>query len=213
MEFTDVLAGRYTTRAFTDAAVTDEQLRRVLGAGLAMPHAGNTYDWRVIVLRREQRHPRWAAIHAAMLNQDYLAEAPVVAVFVVQPQWWAARYKGNVETLLGSRILAAERHGDLLAHLNAGIGVEKLTTLLVGEAMMAVGASVLAAVDLGLGAGLTVCHPEDLHAALELPDDVVVCQTGILALGHPADAERKRAPKPDIADMVHSGGWDRTLVG
>ena len=58
MEYSPLLAGRRSTRRFdTDRDVPDDVLERVLAAPLAMPHAGNTYDWRGVVLRRRDRDP------------------------------------------------------------------------------------------------------------------------------------------------------------
>ncbi|HEV8624678.1 MAG TPA: nitroreductase family protein, partial [Acidimicrobiia bacterium] len=68
MEYGDLLAGRRSTRRFdTSRDVPDALLERVLAAPLAMPHAGNTYDWRGIVLRRRDRDPAtWPAVFAAL---------------------------------------------------------------------------------------------------------------------------------------------------
>jgi nitroreductase len=102
MEYAELLAGRRSTRPFdTVRDVPDEVLERVLAAPLAMPHAGNTYDWRGIVLRRRDRDPdRWPTVFSALLEQSYIEEAAVVIVYAVQPGWWAGRYRANVAELV-----------------------------------------------------------------------------------------------------------------
>lgn len=214
MEYTELLAGRRSTRHFdTSREVPDELLERVLAAPLAMPHAGNTYDWRGVVLRRRDRDPdRWPAVFSALLEQSYVEEADVLIVYAVQPGWWAEQYRANVATLVERGLIDPARHKILLETVGDGIGDPKaLTTGLVGEAMMGVTAGMLAAIDAGLGATVTGCRPGDLARALELPDGVVLCPYGILALGWPAvagdGAAPVGAPKPPVGTMYFSDRW------
>lgn len=214
MEYTELLAGRRSTRHFdTSREVPDELLERVLAAPLAMPHAGNTYDWRGIVLRRRDRDPgRWPAVFSALLEQSYVEEADVLIVYAVQPGWWAEQYRANVATLVERGLIDPARHQVLLETVGAGPGDPKaLAAGLVGEAMMGVAAGMLAAIDAGLGATVTGCRPGDLAKALELPDGVVLCPYGVLALGWPAvardGAASAAAPKPPVGEMYFSERW------
>ena len=213
MEFTELLAGRRSTRRFdTSRDVPDELLARVLGAPLAMPHAGNTYDWRGVVLRRRDRDPdRWPAVFTALLEQSYVEEAAVLVAYAVQPDWWAEQYRANVAELVRRGLIDPERHELLLETVGAGPGDRRaLTAGLIGEAMMGVTAAMLAAIDAGLGATVTACRPGDLAKALDLPDGAVLCPYGILALGWPAPGEAPTsagAPKPQLAEMYYSKSW------
>jgi nitroreductase len=215
MEYADLLAGRRSTRRFdTERDVPDDVLERVLAAPLAMPHAGNTYDWRGVVLRRRDRDAAtWPAVHAALLGQSYVEEAAVLVAFAVQPGWWAEQYRANVAELVDRGLIDPARAGDLLAVVEAGPGDERfLTTGLIGEAMMGVAAAMLAAVDAGLGATVTACRPVELAAALGVPDGAVLCQWGVLALGWPgatADAPAGGAPKPAVTDLYFEQRWGR----
>jgi nitroreductase len=216
MEYADLLAGRRSTRRFdTGRDVPDEVLERVLAAPLAMPHAGNTYDWRGVVLRRRDRDAdRWPAVHAALLGQSYVEEAAVLVAYAVQPGWWAERYRANVAALVDRGLIDPARHRGLMAMVESGPGDEGfLTTGLIGEAMMGVGAAMLAALDAGLGATVTACRAAELAAALGLPDGVVICPWGVLAIGWPApaagDAPTTGAPKPAVADMYFGERWGR----
>ena len=214
MEYTELLAGRRSTRHFdTGREIPDGVLERVLAAPLAMPHAGNTYDWRGVVLRRRDRDPdRLPAVFSALLEQSYVEEADVLIVYAVQPGWWAEQYRANVATLVERGLIDPARHKVLLETVGGGIGdPEALSTGLIGEAMMGVAAGMLAAIDAGLGATVTGCRPGDLARALELPDDVVLCPYGILALGWPAVAgdgvASVGAPKPAVGNMYFSDRW------
>ena len=218
MEFAALLADRRSTRRFDpEREVPDDVLARVLAAPLAMPHAGNTYDWRGVVLRRRDRDPdSWPAVFAALMEQGYVEEAPVVVAFAVQPAWWEQRYRANVAELVDRGLIDPARHQRLLALIEAGPGDDMpLHTLLVGEAMMGVGAAMLAALDAGLGATVTACRPAELHTALGLPDGVVVCPAGVLALGWPAPGSGPPptggAPKPKLDEMYHAGSWGTPL--
>jgi nitroreductase len=218
MDYADLLAGRRSTRRFDPGRdLPDAVLERVLAAPLAMPHAGNTYDWRGVVLRRRDRDAdSWPAVYAALLEQSYVEEAAVVVAFAVQPAWWAQRYRANVAALIERRLLDPERHRGLLAMVDSGPGdTVDLTTGLIGEAMMGVAAAMLAALDAGLGATVTACRPAELAAALGLPDGAVLCPWGVLALGWPLVAAggegRPGAPKPALEEMYFSGSWGRPL--
>jgi nitroreductase len=219
MEYADLLAGRRSTRRFdTTRDVPDAVLERVLGAPLAMPHAGNTYDWRGVVLRRRDRDPKtWPAVYSALLEQSYVEEAAAVVAFAVQPAWWAERYQANVAALVERGLIDPARHRGLLAMVDSGPGNSvDLVTGLIGEAMMGVAAAMLAALDVGLGATVTACSPPALSAALGLPEGAILCPWGVLALGWPADsaaASGAGAPKPSLDTMYFAGRWGAALLG
>ncbi len=217
MEYSALLAGRRSTRRFdTGRDVPDDVLERILAAPLAMPHAGNTYDWRGVVLRRRDRDPQtWPAVFSALLEQSYVEEAAVVIVWAVQPGWWAERYRANVAELVERGLIDPARQKGLLTMVESGPGDDGLTTLLIGEAMMGVAAAMLAALDAGLGATVTACRPVELAAALGLPDGAVLCPAGVLAVGWPADGAAPvppggGAPKPPLAKQYFTGRWSRT---
>lgn len=220
MEYGALLARRRSTRRFDPGRdVPDDVLERVLAAPLAMPHAGNTYDWRGVVLRRRDRDPQtWPAVFSALLEQSYVEEAAVVVVWAVQPGWWAERYRANVAELVERGLVDPARQKGLLTMVESGPADDAgapgggLATLLIGEAMMGVAAAMLAALDAGLGATVTACRPAELAAALGLPDGAVLCPAGVLAVGWPAaDAAPASpgAPKPPLPEQYFTGRWGR----
>lgn len=212
---TDLLDSRRSTRRFdTDREIPSEILERVLRAPLAMPHAGNTYDWRAVVVSRRRRDAAtWPAIFDALLSQSYVEEAAELVMWTVQPAWWAANYRRNIDALVDRRLLDPARAGELLDLVSQGPQQEfSLTTALCGEAMMGVAAAMLVAIDAGLGATVTACRPARLAEALGLPGDATVLPFGVLALGHPADAPPQRPAKPALADVYYRDRWGQALT-
>lgn len=213
-ELRDLLENRRSTRRFdAERDIPSGVLDAVLRAPLAMPHAGNTYDWRAIVLLRRDRDPeRWPAIFDALLSQHYVEEAAALVVWTVQPAWWEANYRRNVDELVERGLIDAARHGALLELIAAG--PERgfpLVGALAGEAMMGVAAAMLAAIDASLGATITACRPARLAAALGVPDQAVVLPFGVLAIGHPAAPAGGAPAKPALADVYYAGRWGRRL--
>lgn len=211
---TELLESRRSTRRFDpDRDVDGGVLERVLRAPLTMPHAGNTYDWRAVVLRRRSRDPAtWPQVFEALLSQSYVDEAAAVVVWTVQPGWWAENYRRNIADLVERRLLDPERAGSLLDLAGAGPESEfPLATALAGEAMMGLAAAMLVAIDAGLGATVTACRPAMLARALGLPEGALVLPFGVLALGHPVDGPPGRPAKPEIADVYYRNRWGEPL--
>jgi len=211
---TDLLESRRSTRRFDpDRDVAGDVLERILRAPLTMPHAGNTYDWRALVLRRRERDPdAWPRIFEALLSQSYVEEAAVVLVWTVQPGWWAENYRRNIADLVERRLLDPERAGSLLDLVGSGPESEfALAPALAGEAMMGLAAAMLVAIDAGLGATVTACRPAMLAGALGLPEGAVVLPFGVLAIGHPAGGPPQRPNKPEIRDVYYRNRWGEPL--
>lgn len=214
MDLEEAFAARRSVRRFdTERDVPEDVLRTVLGAALSMPHAGNTYDWRAVLLRRDRRDPeRWPAVFDALLGQQYVEEASVLAVWVVQPRWWADHYGTNLAALVEQDLVERDRAGQLLDAMAEPPDPRSLLLPLVGDMMMGVGAVVLSAVAHGLGATVTGCHPGSLARALDLPRDVFVAPHGVLAIGYPADDLPPRPAKPSVESVCFDGAWGVPLA-
>ncbi len=107
MDFTEVIRTRRSVRSFSDRAVPNDVLRRVLEGARVAPSGNNRQPWRYIAVR-DETHRR--AIAAAAYDQMFIASAPVVFVCC------AERY-GNTY----------EPHGDLAGLVDAIIGIDHLT--------------------------------------------------------------------------------------
>ncbi|MBD3210060.1 nitroreductase [Candidatus Micrarchaeota archaeon] len=89
MEFYDVIQERHSCRSFLEKEVENEKLRRILGAVLQAPSAGNLQAYRIYVVRsREARE----GIARAALDQQFIAKAPIVLVFCADKSRSEMRY-------------------------------------------------------------------------------------------------------------------------
>ncbi len=118
MEFADVLARRRSVRHFnTKLAVSDEDVRALLLAGISAPSAGNIQPWRFTVLRTAEARERLSGA----LAQRWATSAPVVIVVSVDPRPCAARYGARGEMLYAIQDTAAAVGNILLAAVDRGL--------------------------------------------------------------------------------------------
>ncbi len=119
LEFFEVLKLRRSTRAFTDEAVTDDEIVKLLEAARLAPSAGNVQPWFFVVVRDAETKRR---ICEAALNQSFIEKAPVVIVVCADPEKSKQRYGGRGETLFCVQDSAAAVQNLLLAAVDLGLG-------------------------------------------------------------------------------------------
>lgn len=83
MEFFEVLEKRYSVRAYKPDPIDDATLTKILEAINSAPSAGNLQAYEVIVVRDPERKRQLAR---AAWDQMFIAQAPVVLVFVANPE-------------------------------------------------------------------------------------------------------------------------------
>ncbi|NBF40568.1 MAG: nitroreductase [Spirochaetes bacterium] len=66
---------RASARSFTDEAVSEGQLTRILEAGRVAPSAKNRQAWRFVVIQRPDMRRR---VQEAAFGQEYVGQAPAV---------------------------------------------------------------------------------------------------------------------------------------
>lgn len=66
---------RASVRSFTDEAVSEEELTRILEAGRIAPSAKNRQAWRFVVIQRPDMRQR---VQEAAYGQEYVGQAPVI---------------------------------------------------------------------------------------------------------------------------------------
>lgn len=149
-----LLQRRRSIREFEPRPVDERELEAVLGAANAAPSAGDLQAYEVVLVHAPAAR---AALARAALGQAFVAEAPVVLVFLADPGRSAAKY--------GAR--GAERY----ALLDAGI---------------ACAFAHLRAADLGLGSTWVGAFDDAAVAhAVGAPPDLV--PVALLPLGYPAE--------------------------
>ncbi len=154
MNVLEAINARQSIRAYQSRPVEPEKLEAVLSAANRAASAANLQAYHIYVVRDDARKQ---ALAAAAAGQKFLASAPVVLVFAVEPARSAAKYGPR-----GEQIYCLQ------------------------DACAAVGNAMLAAVELGLGSCWVDAVNEDLAGqALGLPAGRRAAV--ILPLGYPAE--------------------------
>jgi nitroreductase len=90
----DVIRERRATGSFESVPVHDEDLKKILQAGLEAPSGYNLQPWRFVVVRDPEQRKK---LRVAAMNQPKVEEAPVVVVACGDPLGWR---DGDLEEML-----------------------------------------------------------------------------------------------------------------
>jgi nitroreductase len=96
MQFFDVIEQRRSVRAFGRRVVQAEILDKLLQAALLAPSAGDLQAYEIVAIERAELK---SALAPAALNQDFIAEAPVVLVFLADVRRSESKYGRRGATL------------------------------------------------------------------------------------------------------------------
>ncbi|HID07416.1 MAG TPA: nitroreductase [Armatimonadetes bacterium] len=96
MDFFEAVAQRHSIRAYKPDPLPDDILQRILETINAAPSAGNLQGYEVVVVRDPERKRMLAR---AAFGQNFIAQAPVVLVFLQNPRRSASRYGQRGATL------------------------------------------------------------------------------------------------------------------
>jgi nitroreductase len=83
--FSQAIRERRATPSFLPNPVPEEDLRKILEAGLSAPSAYNLQPWRFVVVRDAAQRAR---LREAAMKQAKVEEAPVVIVACADPEGW-----------------------------------------------------------------------------------------------------------------------------
>jgi len=119
MDVFDAIKGRRSIRSFKDEEVKNEDLMRILEAGIWAPSAGNLQPWEFIVVRDKITKSRLAM---AAYGQGFIAEAPVVIVVCANTERSASYYGERGRSLYCIQDTAAAIQNMLLAAYALGYG-------------------------------------------------------------------------------------------
>lgn len=114
MDYFELVSTRHSVRAYTRQDVGAGALERILRAANRAPSAGNLQAFEVVAVRSSERRRRLAR---AAFGQEFVAEAPVVLVFLTHPARSAKRYgtRGERMYALQDATIAAT-YAQLAAH-------------------------------------------------------------------------------------------------
>jgi nitroreductase len=96
MEFMTLIEERQSVRAYQQVEIEDEKLRKILHAANRAPSAGNLQAYQIVVLRSSQARQ---ALARAALDQEFIAQAPVVLAFLTDPGRSGIKYSSRGERL------------------------------------------------------------------------------------------------------------------
>jgi nitroreductase len=222
MELNDALRSTGAVRDFTDQAVDDAVLARVLDTARFAPSGGNAQAWRIVVIKDPERRRRLRDSYLAG-SRDYLA----LSVAGLRP--WAPTNDRDAE----ARALAAENpaapagfaerfdEAPVLLALFADLSLLAAVDRDADRYTFAGGASIypfawsilLAAHDEGLGGVITtiaIREEERVKALLSAPDPLALA--AVIALGYPVRRPRRLRRQP-VASFASVDSIDGPIFG
>jgi nitroreductase len=201
LDLIEALRGTGAARAFTDEAVPDGVLHRILDNARFAPSGGNRQGWRIIVVQDPTVRTKLRDLYLAGWY-EYLAQVgagltPFAPVTDEEAEAAAVARAGEVAAQAAATPGGFAEHFDevpvllvLLADLRALAAVDKdldRYTLAGGASIYPFAWSVLLAARAeGLGGVITtmpIRREPEMKALLEVPDELVVA--GVIALGRP----------------------------
>jgi nitroreductase len=116
MEFSELIAARYSVRAYRPDPVEDEKLQAVLEAARLAPTAANRQPFQLVVLHTAGRLEEIGKIY----HRPWFVQAPlVIAVCAISSQAWVRESDRFNARLIDSAIVADHL---ILAAANLGLG-------------------------------------------------------------------------------------------
>ncbi len=150
MNVLEAIRARQSIRAYQPRPVEPEKLAAILSAANQAPSAANLQAYRIVVVRDDARKQ---ALVAAAAGQKFLATAPVVLVFAVDPARSAQKYGPRGEQVYCMQDACAAVSNAMLAAVELGLGtcwVDAVDEQMAGRAV-ALPAGLRAAVILPVG--------------------------------------------------------------
>ena len=159
----EAILTRRSVREFEKKPIDDKLIGVILYAGTHAPSAGNIQEWEFVVVKDEEQKKKLAK---AALEQDFIADAPVVIVVCANLERTSMKYGKRGETLYAIQ--------------DTAFAIENM--MLIAHA-------------LGLGSCPVGAFEEDsvMHV-VELPDNVR--PVAIIPIGYPAEKPEKPARIP-----------------
>lgn len=119
MDVFEAIKGRKSIRGFVPEPIKDEDLEKILEAGIAAPSAGNCQPWEFVIVKDLKNKQK---LVQAARGQSFLAEAPVVVVICADVNRSASRYGERGSSLYSIQDTAAVAQNIHLAAYALGYG-------------------------------------------------------------------------------------------
>jgi len=119
MEVSEAIRNRKSVRRFSDAKVSDAAIKELLELAAQAPSAGNTQEWRFVVVRERETKQRLS--EAYMIGRKYQLEAPVIIVVCADMEAIGDAYGERGKSLYAFQDTAAAVENMLLAAAGMGL--------------------------------------------------------------------------------------------
>lgn len=194
----EFLRSRRSVRRFTDQAVDDACLNRILETGLCAPNSHNRQPWRFAIVQTKAGRSRLADEMA----EEFRVALEMEGVHPAEASQQLARSRSRIEgapvvIVLCVDYTAMDTYNDSARNVGERVMAMQSVALAGGQMLLAAHAE-------GLG-GVWVCAPlfagAAVRRALELPDAWE--PQGMLLIGHPAGEPKLRSRQPIEAVAVY----------
>jgi nitroreductase len=204
----EAIAQRRATPSFDSAPVSDEDLKKILMAGLQAPSGYNMQPWRFVVVRHPDQRRR---LRAASFNQPKVEEAPVVIVACGDADGWR---NGDLEEMLRlGRVGGMPENYAEQARVNIPNYLSNhpnLRAWLNKQVMLAFTSMMLMAEVLGYDtAPMEGFEQEKVHDALKLPLSYHV--VALLAIGHLSGDDKFSGGRFSMGHTVFEGEYPKPI--
>jgi nitroreductase len=174
----ETILDRKSVRAYEDRPISPEVRDLILAAAMRAPTAGNMMLYSILEVQDQAKKDR---LVETCDNQPFIAQAPLVLIFLADYQRWFDyfKYAGVEELLKPGEALITPQVGDLM--------------LACCDALIAAQTAVLAAQSLGLGSCYIgdILENYEIHREMfELPPYAL--PVGMLCIGYPTEEELQR---------------------
>jgi nitroreductase len=212
----EIIRERRATPHFDSIPVPDEDLEKILDAGMAAPSGYNLQPWRFVVVRDPERRKK---LREAAMGQPKVEEAPVILVVCGDPLAWK---NGDLELMLktgnqhgmpesgneGARKAVA---GLLDGHGGTAAGIGGDVNLWVNRhTMIAFTTCMWMAEALGYDTAPMEGFWEDkVRTVLGIPEHVRV--VAMLAIGHRKGPDKLNGGRFDRAHVAFGERWGQPI--
>jgi len=203
-----VVRERRATPHFEPAPVPDEDLRKILQAGLSAPSGFNLQPWRFVVVRDAEQRKR---LRAAAMNQQKVEEAPVMIVACGDSDAWHGEaleemlrisaehgYGSNSEKMKQTLSETFTHHPNIAMWLNRQVMIAFTHMMLMAEA-------------LGYDTAPMEGFWEDkTRALLKIPESVRV--VALLGIGRLKGEDKKYSGRRPMTSVIFGEEWGKPIA-
>ena len=203
-----VVRERRATPHFEPVAVPDDDLRKILQAGLSAPSGFNLQPWRFVVVRDAEQRKR---LRAAAMNQQKVEEAPVMIVACGDSDAWHGEaleemlrisaehgYGSNPEKMKHTLSETFAHHPNIAMWLNRHVMIAFTHMMLMAEA-------------LGYDTAPMEGFWEDkTRALLKIPESVRV--VALLGIGRLKGEDKKYGGRRPMKSVIFGEEWGKPIA-